>query len=361
MTDVVTTGADSTVDSAIVDPIPVEPTTVDPTLEMSPGKFHHILGPEPEPGFFSESEMVNTWGRKWGAADEVGKLRSVMMRRPSKGLRKFNELGEQAWREDLQAYLDPDLRGYWAGRELPNLDLLNAEFDSVVEQLRTEGVEVVFAPELPDSFTKAVFTRDPLFTVPGGAVIGRLAARMRRGEEQSITQTVAGAGLPVLATITGTGLAEGGSFIKVRPDLAFFGTSVRCNPEGYRQLRDILSEYGIELRQFNMPGYQIHLDLCCSMIDDDLALINSKIAPYDLMSTLWDLGIETVEVAPDEEWGCNMLALDRRKLLFPAHLVRTAEILNSKHGVEIIPATYREMNKNGGGLHCSTMELQRDW
>lgn len=333
----------------------------DPTQRMSDGAFHRLLGPEPEPGFLSTDELVANWGQKWGAADEVSALRTVLMRRPGRGLRAVAELGESAWNDDIGAYVDPDRRWYWAGRELPDLDLLDAQFDALVQTLTGEGVEVVFAPELPDAFTKAVFTRDPLVTVPGGAIIGRLAARMRRGEEKSITQTVAEVGMPVLGTVTGTGLAEGGSFMKVRRDLAFFGTSVRCNPEGCRQLGRFLAEHGIELRRVQMPGYQIHIDLCCSMIDDDLALVNSRIAPYDLLSALWDLGIETVEIAEGEDWACNLLALDRRRVVFPSHLERTAETLSSRHDVEIVPVDYREINKNGGGIHCSTMELRREW
>ncbi|MGB4780198.1 dimethylarginine dimethylaminohydrolase family protein [Microbacterium sp.] len=332
----------------------------DPTLEMSEGRFHHILGPEAQPPFESDSELVGTWGRKWGAADEVGRVRSVMVRRPSRALEEVARLGESAWTPELGAYLDPQHRWYWAGHELPDLDLAHAQHDALVQALRDNDVEVVYAPD-DDRFSKGVFTRDPLVTVPGGAIILRLAPRMRRGEEQSITQTVAAAGLPILATITGTGLAEGGSFVKVRPELAFFGTSVRCNPEGYRQLARILEERGIRCERFQMPGYQIHLDLCMAMIDDDLAVVNSAIAPYDLLSRLWELGIETVDVPSGEDWACNLLTLDRRKVLFPAHLPRMADILANKHDVEVVPVDYREINKNGGGIHCSTMELQRDW
>lgn len=333
----------------------------DPTAVMPDAKFHQILGPVPAPGFRDEGQLEAVWGRKWGAKNEFGRLRSVLMRRPSAGLEEILALGEAAWRADLDCYLDPNGNWYWAGHELPDLELLHAQFDGFVDVLERNGVDVVMAPDDGSRFTKSVFTRDPLVTVPGGAIIGRMAPLMRRGEEQSITQTVAAQGMPIIGTITGTGLVEGGSFMKVRDDLAFFGTSVRCNAEGYRQLAGILAEQGIQVRRVSMPGYQIHIDLCCSMLDDDLALVNTRIAPYDFLTELWDLGIETVDVEPGEDWACNLLSLDRRTVLFPSHLTRTAEKLNSEYGVEIIPVDYREINKNGGGLHCSTMELQRDW
>jgi N-dimethylarginine dimethylaminohydrolase len=331
---------------------------MDSTKELSDGRFHHLMGPEATPGFHEIDEFEANWGRRWGAADEVSRLRSVLMRRPSQGLA---DIAADSYDGDMGAFVDPNLRYYWTGEDLPDLDLVNEQYDNYIATLQGEGVEVVIAPEMPRTFTKSVYTRDPLITIPGGAIIGRLAARMRRGEEQSISATVTAAGMPILGTVTGTGLAEGGSFVKVRPDHAFFGTSVRCNPEGGRQLARMLEPFGIEVTMVSLPGYLIHLDMCSVMLDDDLALINPKLAPYDYMSALWDLGIETVNVHPDEEWATNSLVLDRRRAIVPAHLPRTAELLADRHNVEIVPLEFRELLKNGGGLHCSTMELQRDW
>lgn len=330
---------------------------IDSTKEVADGRFHGLMGPEALPAFHELGELEGTWGRRWGAADEVSRLRSVLMRRPSAGLAAVRA---DAYDADMGAFVDPDRRWYWTGEELPDLDLVNAQYDGFVAALEREGVEIIFAPDLPPDFTKAVYTRDPLVTVPGGAIIGRLAPRMRRGEEQSIAATVAAAGMPILGMVTGSGLAEGGSFVKVRRDLAFYGSSVRCNPEGGRQLARILEPYGIRVQQVSLPGYLIHLDMCSVMIDDDLALINPRLAPYDFMTALWDLGIETVNVHPDEEWSTNLLVLNRRRVLLPAHLERTGEML-AERGVEVVPIEFREMLKNGGGLHCSTMELQRDW
>ena len=332
-------------------------STTDSTKEIADGRFHGLMGPEALPAFHELGELEGTWGRRWGAADEVSRLRSVLMRRPSAGL---SAVRADAYDAGMDAFVDPDRRWYWTGDELPDLDLVHAQYDGFVAALEKEGVEIVFAPDLAPDFTKAVYTRDPLVTVPGGAVIGRLAPRMRRGEEQSIAATVAAAGMPILGMVTGSGLAEGGSFVKVRPDLAFFGTSVRCNPEGGRQLARILEPFGIVVQQVSLPGYLIHLDMCSVMLDDDLALVNPRLAPYDYMTALWDLGIETIDVHPDEEWSTNLLVLDRRRVLLPAHLERTAELLSNR-GVDVVPIEFREMLKNGGGLHCSTMELQRDW
>lgn len=332
-------------------------TAIDSTMQISDGKFHRLIGPEAFPVFEDTTELESTWGRRWGAADEVGRLRTALMRRPSAGL---SQVRADAYDPELDALVDPELHWYWTGNTLPQLDLVNEEYDAFVATLRANDVEVLFAPDLPPSYTKSIYTRDPLITVPGGAIIGRLAPRVRRGEESSVTAAVAAAGMPILGTITGSGLVEGGTFQKVRPDLAFFGTSVRCNPAGFEQLAAMLALRGITVKRVSLPGYLIHLDMCAAMIDDDLALINPRLAPYDYMAALWELGIETIEVDPREEWASNLLVLDRRKVIMPDHLPYTAERL-AKVGVEVVPVPFRELLKNGGGLHCSTMELQRDW
>lgn len=339
-----------------IDSTVFDATVFDSTMEVSDGMFHRLMGPEGAPSFLEHGEIEATWGRRWGAADEVSTLRSVLMRRPAAGLA---ELTESMYDASVDALVAPDGRGYWTGREAPDMDLVHAEHDGFAQLLRDNGVEVVYADDLP-SFPKSVYTRDPLVTIPGGAIIARTAARMRRGEEQSITQAVANAGMPILGTVTGEGIVEGGTFVKVRRDLAFLGTSVRTTPEGYRQLKALLDIHGIELRRVSLPGYLIHLDMCSSMIDHDLALVNPRLAPYDYTSALQEMGVELVDVHPSEEWASNLLVLDRRKVVMPVHLPRTAERLAAK-GVEVLTTPYREILKNGGGLHCSTMELQRDW
>ena len=80
---------------------------IDSTLEISDGKFHRLLGPEAFPAFGDTGELEATWGRRWGAADEVGRLRSVMMRRPSQGLANVRA---NTYNEELGALVDPELR-----------------------------------------------------------------------------------------------------------------------------------------------------------------------------------------------------------------------------------------------------------
>src|SRR5881392_4091443 len=122
-----------------------------------------------EPPF--HEELTETWGAEWGAADEVGPLRTVLVRAPSDGLAHIRA---DAWDEEAQALVDPDGAWYWTDRTPPDLDRVHAQHDGLVARLREEGVDVVVGEPLGDRYVKAVYTRDPLITVPGGAIIGRM-------------------------------------------------------------------------------------------------------------------------------------------------------------------------------------------
>ncbi len=307
-----------------------------------------------EPPFHEELEAV--WGAEWGASDEVGKLRKVLVRRPGDEL---SVVRVDAWDEEAQALVDPDGRWYWTDRTPPNLPLVRSQHEGLVARLEAEGVDVVVAEPLGEGFVKAIYTRDPLVTIPGGAVIGRMAVRARRGEEAAITREVAAAGLPILSTLTGTATLEGGSFVKLRPGLAAFGTSIRCNAEGARQLRDVLARIGWELIVVPLPGYTIHIDLHLAMVDVDRALVNAPGLPFDFLERLRAEGIETLHAEPGEEWGLNALCLEPGRVLMAEGSPRSADMLG-RAGIDVVTVPYDEIQKNGGGVHCSTMELVRE-
>lgn len=59
-----------------------------------------------------------------------------------------------------------------------------------------------------------------------------------------MTETLARIGMPILRTIHGTGILEGGSFAWITPKVAVVGVSSRINDEGARQLGEVLRTMG---------------------------------------------------------------------------------------------------------------------
>lgn len=327
-----------------------------PEQEFPSAYYQSLCPPQPKPLFTEAAELEGRWGATWGSHDEVGVLRVALMRRPGA---EFERIDEAAWDERVGALVDPEGGWYWTRREAPHPERVMEQHAGLVRALEGEGVEIVFADPVDPRFTKAIYTRDPVVSVPGGVIIGRLAPLMRRGEEASITQAVARRGVPILRTIVGTGMVEGGSLVKLSPTLAVFGTSIRCNDTGAQQLRETLRWLDMDLLVVTMSGFSIHLDGHLGMVDVDKALVDADGLPYWFIDQLHSRGIETIWVDPAERWAINCLAVRPGRVILAEDCPRTIEKLE-RRAVEVIPVPYDEIHHNGGGIHCSTMELLRE-
>ncbi|HMK92204.1 MAG TPA: arginine deiminase family protein [Thermoleophilia bacterium] len=320
------------------------------------GYIDRIYPSQALPGFDDPAELASVWGRRWGAVDDVSPLRVVLMRRPGP---EFDAMTGGVFDERAGLVVDPHGRWYWNGDQ-PDVARVREQHAGLVAALQSEGVEVVFAEPLTPPLFNGVFTRDPLVTVRGGAVIGRLAPRQRRGEEASITRAVAAAGMPVLRTIAGGGTLEGGSFVKIRPGVAALGLSSRCNDEGADQLDEVLRTLGVELIRVPLSGFSIHLDGHLAMLDRETALVDGSNLPYWFLERLKGMGLRVLWRHPDEHWSVNFIALRPGRILMSESSPRTRELLEDQ-GIEVLTVPYDEIQRFSGGVHCSTMELVRDW
>src|SRR5258708_37817130 len=106
---------------------------------------------------------------------------------------------------------------------------------------------------------KSCYTRDSCVGIGGGAIVMRLGPRIRRGEERAVSRTLAKLGCPILRTISGTGVAEGGSFAWLNKTTAGLGLSSRNNQEGARQIGEVLRSQGVELLAGGITGYRLHI------------------------------------------------------------------------------------------------------
>jgi N-dimethylarginine dimethylaminohydrolase len=312
------------------------PTPPEGRIRTSDAYYHVVLEripPRAEPPFEDAAMQARVWGRQWGVGDDVGRLRLVALHRPGDEMRT----------------IDPD------------------KYDESIEALiddRAEGVEIVDVGG-SDGDVKAVFTRDQAIAVDGGAIICRMGpvgadpGYGRRGEEAYVTKVIANLGMPILRTIHGTGLIEGGSFCFLKPGVAALGMSFRQNEEGARQIEEVLRASGTRLIRIPLTGHSLHLDGCILMLDHDKALINVTRLPYWFLDELTALGIEPIHCWPTEGHAVNCLAVQPGKVLISEGCPRTVERLN-RRGIETVVIDYSEIRKNGGGIHCSTLPLIRD-
>ncbi|PZQ96992.1 MAG: amidinotransferase [Cereibacter sphaeroides] len=311
-----------------------------------------------DPPFEDTAELERYWGRVWGLNNDVGRMRSVLVHRPGP---EMSVVDPKKRIESIGSYGDLEAGWYFQHDSLPDVPAMQSQHDALVAALTARGVEVHYVDGVDNGRLKSCYTRDPLIMVNGGAIICRMGTRVRRGEELAITRTLARLGIPILRTLSGTAVMEGGSFAWINPKTAVIGCGIRVNREGAAQIGEVLARQGVELIVIDLVGYDIHIDGYFLMIDRDLALINTQGLPFSFLERLDQLGVRTIEVSPaDNPWIVNSLTVAPGEMLMPEGATnRTLDQLAAA-GVkwEVIP--FDKMHPNGGGIHCSTTPLSRD-
>lgn len=317
-----------------------------------------MFAADPSPPFEAESELSRTWGKVWGIDNDVGQVRSILVHRPGPEMQIVDAKKRIA---EIGSFGDVEKGWYFQSDTPPDIPAMQSQHDAMVKAFEAAGIEVYHVEGVDNTRLKSCYTRDPLIMVKGGAIVCRMGARIRRGEELAITRTLAKIGIPILRTISGTGIMEGGSFAWLNSKTCAIGVGVRVNRDGAEQVGEVLKRQGVELLIVDLPGYDIHLDVSFLMIDKDLALINPFGLPYSFLEELKARGIRTIEIDPaDDSWIVNSLAIAPGKMVMPAGATnRTLDRL-AQHGVSWVTVPYAAMHKNGGGIHCSTTPLRRD-
>ena len=335
-------------------------------LRDSAQYYHLVLRRIPSralPAFEDEDMQARVWGRRWGVYDDVGPLRTVLLHRPGEEIMRMTS---DRYDPELDTLIDDEEQWYFRSDRGPDLGAMQREHDAFAEVLRGCGAEVVYLEGGPRD-PNAMFVRDNGIVVKGGAVVGRMGpvgkpyGTGRRGEEAFLSRKLAELGMPILHTVHGAGLLEGGSFTFLNERTAVVGTSSRQNAAGVDQLRCVLRHQDTELLEVPLVGYSMHLDGALLMVDRDKALVQVERLPFWFLEKLAELGIEAIPVDYRDDGGAaiNCLVVAPGKVILDASAVWTAELL-TKRGCTVLTTPYEECRKHGGGLHCSSLPLLRD-
>ncbi|MEM9561543.1 MAG: arginine deiminase family protein [Actinomycetota bacterium] len=287
----------------------------------------------------------------YGVDSMAGTLRRVAMRRPG-------------------AILTAD-HHRWHYAKPVDATALTAQFQAFVDLVGGDGAEVVWLPhDADDDLADSVFTYDPSFVVPGGAIVMRPGKPLRSGEAALHDAFYAEAGIPVLGRIESPGLIEGGDCFFLDAATIAVGRGFRTNRAGIEQLRAIVEPTGISVEAFDLPYHNgpeacLHLLSVISPLDTDLALVHAPLLPTPLWERLVELGWELL-VAPAEEFeassglNLNVLATAPRRVIaidgFPG---TRALMVDAGCRVETFDASDLCLPCEGGPT-CLTRPLQRD-
>jgi N-dimethylarginine dimethylaminohydrolase len=300
------------------------------------------------------------WGGGFGASDYVSPVDSILVHSPG---HEVELLAHARYDEAAGTLVLKDGKGrarsYFQGRELPDFELMRSQHAALVQLLSDNGIAVHDYTVDPQIWGNRLFTRDPALITPHGAILCRMSGFFRQGETIIIEKTLADLQIPIIGAIQGRGFIEGGSFSIINPHTAVIGRSVRNNDEGIEQLRWLLALQGLELLVVDVPADKIHLDEMFLMLSYDKALVDTRIIPHWFLRKLRDMGIEAIEVDPeDPPLTNNCIAIAPGKIIFPASGVRTMDALE-RRGLQILPVDVSELNKMGGSIHCLTLPLHR--
>lgn len=190
------------------------------------------------------------------------------------------------------------------------------QFLSIIKQ-HVDHIEYLPASELVG--LDSLYAHDPVKFTKKGAIILKSGKKLRQPEAEVYKQFLKEKDIPILGELTGEALADGGDLVWLDDRTLLIGRGYRTNDEAIRQIKEITKGLVDECIVVQLPHDQgedecLHLMSFISIVDENLAVVYSRLMPVFLRQILIKRGFELIEV-PDEEYhqlGCNVLALAPR-------------------------------------------------
>jgi dimethylargininase len=211
------------------------------------------------------------------------------------------------------------------------------------QALQTAGLELHVLPA-DEHFPDSCFMQDPALVLGGHAIIGRMAASSRQGEEDGVAETLAS--FFPLARISSPGTLEGGDILPL-PEGVFVGLTARTNQSGIDQLRDLLAPLGIPVTGVTVTRY-LHLLTGTTYLGRGVFL-----ALEDFLDDPFMQGKESIAVPLEHAHAANALGLDNYVILPVGHPKVAAEI--QARGFEVLEVPLGEFAKADGGATCLSL------
>lgn len=305
---------------------------------------------------------------EYGAQTEYGKLKKVLMHRPTEELKRITP-------GNKDAYLFRDVV-FWKE--------FQREHDAFTDILRGEGVEVHLVGDLLDEgdrhvaerLPNLVYTRDVISINGLGAMVLRMTYQPRYPEPLLAGKAVERLGVPIALSVAPPGMVEGGDFVYLDGETVMMGFGTRSNEAGVDMVRERM--LGKAVREFvavPLPSFRVHLDGALMVMAPDLALFHRAslgLFPsyvYDedgvrlqfLEDYLCEKGVELV-YADDTEvrmFGTNIVGLGGGKCVSYEWNERITSILGDR-GFDVIGIPGSQLSIGGGGPHCMTAPILRE-
>jgi N-dimethylarginine dimethylaminohydrolase len=290
------------------------------------------------------SAMTTPTGlERWGTADMVSPLRTVFVRTPTT-IGEFVTDGQ--WRE-------------------PDRHALLTQHQEFVDLMSGFGAEVLVGKPI-DGLVDAVYTHDPAVMTPYGAILLQMRKPVRAAEPEAMLRDFERFGVPVLGSLTGDAVSDGGDKVWLDERTLVVGRGYRTNASAVQQFHALLAPHGVSVISVDMPHYLgpsavLHLMSVISPIAHDLAVVYEPLAPVALLELLDERGIKRITVDEDEmlTQGANILAVAPGEVVLAAGNDKVRRKLEAA-GVRVHEFAGTEVAVKGdGGPTCLTQPLWR--
>lgn len=193
------------------------------------------------------------------------------------------------------------------------------EYEQFLSIIKQHVDHIEFLPALKSVGLDSLYAHDPVKFTKKGAIILKSGKKLRQPEAEAYKQFLQEKEIPILGELTGEAVADGGDLVWLDDRTLLVGRGYRTNDEAIRQIKEMTKDLVDELIVVQLPHDQgeeecLHLMSIISIVDEDLAVVYSRLMPVFLRQLLIERGIQLIEVPEDEYYrlGSNVLALAPR-------------------------------------------------
>ncbi|MFK9092205.1 dimethylarginine dimethylaminohydrolase family protein [Bacillus salipaludis] len=268
------------------------------------------------------------------------------------------------------AYLNQEhLRNEWKKFNYINEpDFMKAqhEYEEFLSIMRQHVEQIEFLPASEQVGLDSLYAHDPVKFTKSGAIILKSGKKLRQPEAGVYKGFLQEKKIPILGELTGDAVADGGDLVWLDDRTLLVGRGYRTNDEAICQIKEMTKELVDECIVVQLPHDQgeeecLHLMSFISIVDENLAVVYSRLMPVFLRQLLIKRGFQLIEV-PDDEYGrlgCNVLALAPRVCVMVSGSHNTKQQL-IEAGATVYEYEGNEISYLGtGGPTCLTCPVSR--
>lgn len=248
----------------------------------------------------------------------------------------------------------------------PDFIKAEQEYEQFLSILNKHVEKIEFLPSSESVGLDSLYAHDPVKFTKKGAIILKSGKKLRQPEAEAYKNFLIEKKIPILGELTGEAVADGGDLVWLDDRTLLIGRGYRTNDEAIEQIMEMTKDLVDDCIVVQLPHDQgedecLHLMSFISIVDEDLAVVYSRLMPVFLRQLLIKRGYQLIEV-PDEEYhklGCNVLALAPRVCVMVSGSPSTKEKLEEA-GAMVYEYEGNEISYLGtGGPTCLTCPVVR--